>query len=657
MAWRYLAQDALTQRWLEMDLPLTVDADSPRWELGGAGSLTGVIDGDHPWLRNNDAGRVLAEWGTFLYAELDGEIVWGGIVQSSDYDGPDWRVQAFGFVSYANDTPYTGDYQKLVNVDPGVVWAKLWQHVQGQPDGNLRLQTIAPADLGPNIGTKDEPYELAWWEAKDCGAELQQLADEVPFDYVEEHRWTVPATVAGLASVRVGYGNLQGGYDGKDKGWMKGRADAQTDLIASLDRDVFVAVELHEETSSAMPKGAHRWFEGRMKALQDPAWALYEGDGGNHALYRSDRLAPVSYVKRQGIDDPTRGGSANLRSASLWTFRDLATGQLVPVAGYHFHANDTKSAGGESRHDTRLAEAADTVNLVGANTKAIVVGDFNNWKMDPGQVYSIITAKTGAVPIVRQVDVGNGDLDTYGTKRRGRHIDMMLTNPQVWSVSDARIVPTRKLSDHGGWWVATFVPVQAGAGTVLDPSRKVTHTVTLSYPRAGRRRLDLRFVQGENILETVRPKRSGDRFANGVITLGKGEGSKTVRGELVVRDGRLRRVAIYTDKLASTTARCFALAARERGYRSLGEQIDSVVVAEHPHAPIGSWALGDDVLIEADLPHLGRYADWHRIVGWSRATDTTARLYLERADSFTYGPVTPVPTDSVPGDDVEDGDR
>lgn len=34
-----------------------------------------------------------------------------------------------------------------------------------------------------------EPYRLAFWEATDCGGEIDSLAGEVPFDYIEHHAW------------------------------------------------------------------------------------------------------------------------------------------------------------------------------------------------------------------------------------------------------------------------------------------------------------------------------------------------------------------------------------------------------------------------------------------------------------------------------------
>jgi hypothetical protein len=34
-----------------------------------------------------------------------------------------------------------------------------------------------------------EPYKLSWWEAPDCGSEIDSLATLVPFEYREHHQW------------------------------------------------------------------------------------------------------------------------------------------------------------------------------------------------------------------------------------------------------------------------------------------------------------------------------------------------------------------------------------------------------------------------------------------------------------------------------------
>lgn len=168
-------------------------------------------------------------------------------------------------------------------------------------------------------------------------------------------------------------------------------------------------------------------------------------------------------------------------------------------------------------------------------------------------------------------------------------------------------------------------------------STSISHRLRLGYPRLGTRRFDLAFRQGENVVSVVTPERDGDEFANVAIGLGAGEGSKTIRRTLATRDGRLRRPVVFSDKGEKSGTRLQNRLAKEFASHRNTLEVTSVDVVDHPNAPIASWQLGDDVLIEADIPWVGSVAVWSRVVGWSLLSDTTARLSLRRSDAFTYG--------------------
>jgi hypothetical protein len=166
---------------------------------------------------------------------------------------------------------------------------------------------------------------------------------------------------------------------------------------------------------------------------------------------------------------------------------------------------------------------------------------------------------------------------------------------------------------------------------------KITHTVKIGYPRIGRRRTDLAFVQGDNVVSLVTPSIHGDDFANEVVGLGAGEGKGALRRTTAVRDGRLRRTYLLKEKRVSAVSRMDALVRDELRIRQGELQIDSVDVIDHPNAEIGSWSVGDDVLIQAELPWLGAVSLWCRITSWELTSDSRAKLTLARSDAFTYG--------------------
>lgn len=165
----------------------------------------------------------------------------------------------------------------------------------------------------------------------------------------------------------------------------------------------------------------------------------------------------------------------------------------------------------------------------------------------------------------------------------------------------------------------------------------VLHEVKLYYPRAGRRRDDLAFTQGDNVTSVVTVESNGDDYANTIVGLGAGEGVGMVRRETSVRDGRLRRVHVIADKTVTSTERLDSMIAEELTARKAALRIESVDVLDHPNAPIASWQLGDDILVRADLPWLGEIEVWCRVVGWTLTGENTATISLVRSDLYRYG--------------------
>jgi hypothetical protein len=144
----------------------------------------------------------------------------------------------------------------------------------------------------------------------------------------------------------------------------------------------------------------------------------------------------------------------------------------------------------------------------------------------------------------------------------------------------------------------------------------VTHRIRLAFPRMGRRRDDLRFVIGENVMVLPSVSTSGEDFANQVLGLGNGEGRDMVHGLVAANDGRLRRVAVETDKSRMTAKDVTAFARRQLGIRQGVLDVTELVARNHPHAPIGSWSVGDEIRL------MGRVG-WIDVDLWVRVTSYT----------------------------------
>jgi hypothetical protein len=165
----------------------------------------------------------------------------------------------------------------------------------------------------------------------------------------------------------------------------------------------------------------------------------------------------------------------------------------------------------------------------------------------------------------------------------------------------------------------------------------ISHTIQIQYPRAGRRRDDLAFIVGDNITSIADPKTKGDDFANYIFALGNGDGKAMVHTANGIDDGRLRRVNVLSRKETKSKDTLLAKARNARLQATAGLTISSITVRDHANARVGQWALGDDILVQFDIPGLGRQSIWHRVVSWTLTSEHTATLSLERSDSFTYG--------------------
>ncbi len=158
----------------------------------------------------------------------------------------------------------------------------------------------------------------------------------------------------------------------------------------------------------------------------------------------------------------------------------------------------------------------------------------------------------------------------------------------------------------------------------------------MGYPRLGGRQQHLRFTEGENISELVTLRHSGDSFANSVVAYGAGEGSKQLRSTATQRDGRLRRATAVDAPHVTSQAALTSVAEAELGRVRQLTDITSFTVRDHPHAPVGSFAPGDDVLVQTT-------AGWQPARLWVRVTSCEhsvdsgeITVTCARSDGFRY---------------------
>lgn len=158
----------------------------------------------------------------------------------------------------------------------------------------------------------------------------------------------------------------------------------------------------------------------------------------------------------------------------------------------------------------------------------------------------------------------------------------------------------------------------------------VTHEIRIHYPKAGRRRHDLDFVQGDNIIQVVPLEGTGDVWASEVLGIGAGEGKLALRRSMGKVSHRLRRTRVVEAKDVRTGARLERVVADEYAQIDPSPGVAQIRVRDHSNAPIGAWELGDEILIQTTQPHLGDYQGWHRIVAWSWLPSGAAEIEVVR---------------------------
>jgi hypothetical protein len=191
----------------------------------------------------------------------------------------------------------------------------------------------------------------------------------------------------------------------------------------------------------------------------------------------------------------------------------------------------------------------------------------------------------------------------------------------------------------------------------------VDHSISLGYPRLGQTRPNLMFDE-ENIIEVVPVQEGENSYASAVLVIGGGEGEDSIRSYVSHSYGdRVRKVVVITDKTINKRERADALAQSELTARTGGrfEIAEVVIDAYHPHAPIGTYDVGDDIQVRVQIPWLMEtQVAWYRITSITfKPSSDKIRLGLSLSSTFVntseiipdpldnYVPPAPIPPGPV----------
>lgn len=195
---RFVVEQAVTGEILTRDLDVT----KPKVFRALSGPSQIQFDVNYEDL--TAAGIPFSPWGYWVHAEklvYGQRLIWAStLVQPSQIDeqSGNLHLQAKGFSSYAKGIPWLQNWNALA-CDPFEVVQKVWDYLQSYSNSNLGVN-VYPASSGlemlPGYAFNGNIANLNFFayfvrasDLTDCGDVINQLARDIPFDYIEQSAW------------------------------------------------------------------------------------------------------------------------------------------------------------------------------------------------------------------------------------------------------------------------------------------------------------------------------------------------------------------------------------------------------------------------------------------------------------------------------------
>jgi hypothetical protein len=361
----------------------------------------------------------------------------------------------------------------------------------------------------------------------------------------------------------------------------------------------------------------------------------------------------AAYNALRATETKTRAANTTLIAARTLASKARTTSSAALTA-----AKKTKNAAqiAAAKNDLAAKDAAYVQAKAAVVNKEIVVDQDHARSVAQYAVYQaankVKSTRSDALSAAKDAESADGGayiLDWWDAPDVGDTIDSLMsdhgidwTEKLMWVPEDARVYRPTTDNDLEAWLLVNgWTADPTDSDFLLRPASAVTETIAImivvAYPRIGRKRTDLMFIGGVNVMNIVEPTDSGDDYANEVVGIGSGEGAASIRRTTALADGNLRRPFVLTAKDLKTKTDLDRRIAAALPTKMNTLTIPSIDVVDHPNAKIGSWQVGDDIAVDVVIPWLGRQRIWHRITDWTRTADYKATLSLKRSDSFTYG--------------------
>ena len=326
--------------------------------LSAPNTMSGTLSPEFPALQDAAGRPLLDEWSTAIFAEYQGEVYGGGIVTDCDFTGSKWNVNCVGLMGYFKDMPFTGandENRFFVETDTLDIVRAIASHVQGQEGSNIGLE-FGTQKSGVKTGTKltapeydpngpkngmtleSQAYKLAWYQDFDLLSNIDDLAEQTPFDYHERHWWDGDTLrhVVDFGLSQIGPGRTDYTYYGNVN--LPAIGAKRADLRFVVGENVFVTPTynrvgadyanevyfLGSGTGSGMKKGHARTTRDRLRRV------AIVSDSSVRSVSAANRKAQRELAWRKSIGDV---GSLTIRDHPHAPVGALSVGDEIYVEG------------------------------------------------------------------------------------------------------------------------------------------------------------------------------------------------------------------------------------------------------------------------------------------------------------------------------------
>lgn len=189
--------------------------------------------------------------------------------------------------------------------------------------------------------------------------------------------------------------------------------------------------------------------------------------------------------------------------------------------------------------------------------------------------------------------------------------------------------------------LARDIPFDITEVSVWNPARTaVDRELKMEYPRRGGKRFDLAFRMGENVLSGTPEAEVEVDWVSSVIVRGWWPGS-IYQGIVSNADPtRFRRTMLEEDASLNSRERADIRAKRKLTKVQIPKHWSEITLDKyHTSAPFGTYRLGDDILVQGNLPWTGDISEWHRIMSITDDDSGRISLSLKHVNSMNYDPL------------------